>query len=139
MKYLIMASCLTILIAASCKKNKPQKTELEKLPPITQTGANTFGCLLNGKAYTPGGPGIGWVLKVQYDPTFEGGILGITSKRIFDNGKYVFISIGGDSINNVGNFQLSSPGKFKVLYSDTRTGCTFTTIPPHPQFLFPGI
>ena len=54
MKYLIIVSCLTILIAASCKKNK-SKTELEKLPPITQSGANTFGCLVNGKMYVPKG------------------------------------------------------------------------------------
>lgn len=26
------------------------KTELEKLPPLTQTGKNTFGYLVNGKA-----------------------------------------------------------------------------------------
>ena len=43
-------------IALSCcdnDDNKP-KTELEKLPPATQTGANTFGCLLDGKAFLPG-------------------------------------------------------------------------------------
>jgi len=28
---------------------------LEQLPPATQTGANTFGCLLNGEAWTPSG------------------------------------------------------------------------------------
>ncbi len=33
------------------KKNDPKPlTELEKLPPATQTGKNTFGCLINGKA-----------------------------------------------------------------------------------------
>lgn len=139
MKYIIMAGCFTILIAASCKKNKPPKTELEKLPPITQNGANTFGCLLNGVAYTPGGPGIGWVLKVQYDPTFQGGVLDITSRRIFDDGKLIYLSIGGDSINTAGNFQLNYPGKFKVFYDDTRTNCTFTTIDPPPPLLFPDI
>ncbi|NCU05172.1 MAG: hypothetical protein GXC73_14425 [Chitinophagaceae bacterium] len=35
------------------QKNK--LSELDKLPPATQTGANTFGCLINGKAYLPGG------------------------------------------------------------------------------------
>ena len=29
------------------------KTELEKLPPATQTGKNTFGCLVNGRAWLP--------------------------------------------------------------------------------------
>ncbi len=49
---------LTILILTTCcsscellfPKTEP-KTELEKLPPITQEGKNTFGCLVNGKAF----------------------------------------------------------------------------------------
>lgn len=57
MKHLLSITLLfclaTFLTASSCKKNK--LSELDKLPPITQTGANTFGCLINGKAYLPGG------------------------------------------------------------------------------------
>src|SRR5690554_65966 len=33
----------------------PEPTEIEKLPPATQTGANKVGCLLNGKAFLPSG------------------------------------------------------------------------------------
>src|SRR5690625_2377022 len=33
------------------KNNEKEKTELEKLPPPTQTGEFTFGCLVNGKAF----------------------------------------------------------------------------------------
>jgi hypothetical protein len=42
------------LILCSCDKDddKP-KTELEKLPPATQIGAKTFGCLLDGVAFVP--------------------------------------------------------------------------------------
>ena len=73
---LLLALCS---IFAACKKDHPSKTELEKLPPATQTGANTFGCLLNGKA---------WVaqtdckylcdpaFKVKYDAAY-GGYLGL--------------------------------------------------------------
>lgn len=41
-------------IIASCKKHivKPQD-QLSLLPPTTQTGANTFGCLINGQAFVP--------------------------------------------------------------------------------------
>ena len=49
---------LTIFILSSCSNNddKPKpKTELEKLPPATQTGANTAGCLVNGVAFLPKG------------------------------------------------------------------------------------
>lgn len=46
---------VTLCILSSCSKddNKP-KTELEKLPAATQSGANTVGCLLDGKAFLPG-------------------------------------------------------------------------------------
>lgn len=45
---------LTVFTLTSCDKddNKP-KTELEKLPPATQTGARTFGCLLDDVAFVP--------------------------------------------------------------------------------------
>ncbi len=35
----------------SCDDIINPKTELEKLPPATQTGKSTFGCLVNGKAW----------------------------------------------------------------------------------------
>jgi hypothetical protein len=43
-----------MIVCSSCEllfpKTEEPKTELEKLPPITQEGKNTFGCLVNGKA-----------------------------------------------------------------------------------------
>jgi hypothetical protein len=48
---------LLILVCAFCGCKKKQadtpQTELEKLPPATQTGANTFGALVNGQAFLP--------------------------------------------------------------------------------------
>ncbi len=41
---MLLVGSLT-LISASCKK---EKTGADGLPPATQTGANTFGCLVNG-------------------------------------------------------------------------------------------
>lgn len=35
-------------ISVQCKK---ERTELEMLPPVTTYGANTFGCLINGRAW----------------------------------------------------------------------------------------
>ena len=51
MKTIIYLS-LAALLCTACgctKDNLP----IDKLPPITQTGANTFGCLYNGKVFTP--------------------------------------------------------------------------------------
>ncbi len=75
----IIIACANIF--AACKKDKTEPTELSKLPAATQTGANTFGCLVNGKA---------WVaqtdckflcdarVSISYDP-ISGGYIGITS------------------------------------------------------------
>jgi hypothetical protein len=43
-----------LLLSASCKKHvvKPAD-QLSLLPPATQTGARTFGCLVNGLAFVP--------------------------------------------------------------------------------------
>ena len=54
MKKIITVILLSTLLGASCKKtNTPSPTD--QLPPTTQTGANTFGCLVNGKVYVPKG------------------------------------------------------------------------------------
>jgi len=49
--------CLLLFISVSffflaCKKNIPA---IDQLPPATQTGAHTFGCLVNGKIFKPKG------------------------------------------------------------------------------------
>jgi len=41
-----------LLLAASCNK-KDDDQPIDKLPPATMTGANTFGCLVNGEPWLP--------------------------------------------------------------------------------------
>ncbi|MBS1559874.1 MAG: hypothetical protein JST69_14230 [Bacteroidetes bacterium] len=52
-----LLSLALILHLTSCdlfKKSDPKPlTEQEKLPAATQIGKNTFGCLVNGKAFVP--------------------------------------------------------------------------------------
>lgn len=43
---------LMLQCTAGCKKDKASEAQL---PPVTQTGANTFGCLVNGKVFVPRG------------------------------------------------------------------------------------
>lgn len=54
MKLNLVSFLLAIFLTAcdGCKHDDPlPKTELEKLPPATQEGKHTFGCLVNGKAW----------------------------------------------------------------------------------------
>ena len=70
-KIVIMKNLILILLAtfslSCCDKNddKP-KTELEKLPPATTTGAKTFGCLLDGVAFVPGNQNLAKDCAYQY-------------------------------------------------------------------------
>lgn len=44
---------LLSFIAISCSKDNSIETPADQLPPITTTGANTFGVTINGKVCTP--------------------------------------------------------------------------------------
>jgi hypothetical protein len=57
MKQFLLLFIFFVLLGSSCRKNKPNNP-LEELPPETQTGANTFGCLVNGQVFKPGGSGL---------------------------------------------------------------------------------
>lgn len=56
-KLKILSSIVTAILLmgiSNCNPVAPiPKTELEKLPPATQQGKYTFGCLVNGKAWVP--------------------------------------------------------------------------------------
>ena len=112
---LLRPVCVTLLLFfcfAQCKKHRDTpKTELEKLPPITQTGANTFGCLLNGNAWTPIGYSSPYPnYRVIVDPAFSDGNLDIRVYRII-NGIREDISIASDSIKAIGLYKIADNGR----------------------------
>ncbi len=62
--YLNFLLLFTLSLSLQCRK---PKSELEKLPPATQTGADKFGCLIDGKAFLPkGNPFGGPILSCAY-------------------------------------------------------------------------
>jgi len=54
MKTTILILSLFTLLSCS-KKDDPTLKPIDKLPPLTHTGANTAGCLVNGEAFLPKG------------------------------------------------------------------------------------
>lgn len=121
MKWIFSTVLLVILLtnADGCKDDPTPKTELEKLPPATQEGKHTFGCLVNGKA---------WVTETSTDSWafYQGGVLSIGSSLIakdIDQGMgFVIIDLDlneskyilNDSVYRYANF---GDGSTKCTYS----------------------
>jgi hypothetical protein len=57
---------LTISLTLNCC-NKDDDNSSDTLPPVTQTGANTVGCLVNGKVFLPKNEGINPSVVVNYE------------------------------------------------------------------------
>jgi len=73
----ILVACISL---TACKKDK---NPLEELPPETQYGANTFGCLVNGSAFIPQNNGsLSPVLSSYYQyiyPTASGYVFNVSA------------------------------------------------------------
>ncbi len=85
MKKQIILTLITLFLLQSCSKKEPDYNEA--LPPATQTGAGTFACHVNGKAYIDKSGG--W-----FNCFYQ-----------YVNGKYYF-SISSTVRKNKGNHQL---------------------------------
>ena len=71
---------------AKCEKENPidsNNNNIPGLPPATQTGANTFGCLVNGVPWVPQGNDGGTTnLSIDYDDGLDNGLFNVYAKRI---------------------------------------------------------
>ena len=77
MKKLILILLATLSLSC-CDKND-DKTPIEQLPLATTTGANTAGCLVNGKAFLPKGSSqFGPTLSCFYQQDQDGYHLGLS-------------------------------------------------------------
>ena len=118
-----------LLGLSQCKKKDPgpPPTPESLLPPATQTGANTFGCLLNGQPWTPSGFDGRSNYSVSYDPTYNGGTLSITAYRYFGQApkSRQDMVLGAINLNNAGTYQLNLPNERVAGFRDWQTGCEF--------------
>lgn len=122
--------CSGSLLVAGCTKSNVSPTD--QLPPATQTGANTFGCLLNGKTFLPNGGGLGMPnYSVIYEPDYRKGQLSISASRYTKEGdpdSRQSLTIVADSVQAPGHYPLNR--RFQEgLFSDRR-GCNFYSEDP---------
>jgi len=93
---ILTASLLTLLIITFTQCKKPKTNPVDELPPETQTGANTFGCLVDGQAFKPGGASLsGGSLQCNYQYLGNGA-----------GGGYYFILIGRSLNSSAGSGRL---------------------------------
>ncbi len=59
MKTLLHILCLILLLHSCRGHDDLPRNPIDELPPETHTGAQTFGCLIDGRAFTPQGGGFG--------------------------------------------------------------------------------
>ena len=118
-----------MFVSAGCKKNK-HKTELEKLPPITQTGANTFGCLINGKVYIPKGYSGTGTPNPKISMEFFNGklIFGIVTKQIYNRNEECYLIVSFfDTALLPGKYTFPENMNFSVAWPKVLDGC-FTPV-----------
>jgi hypothetical protein len=118
MKRLLLPA-LALALLTQCHKSDPDPAKPEdQLPPATQTGAHTFGCLLNGQPWTPSGNNGPSNYRLIYDPGYAGGSLEIRVYRYvpaINNSQY--FTLGGAPITKAGTYPID--GKVCGVYYST--------------------
>lgn len=125
---LLLAALLGL---SQCKKNDPDP--VDQLPPATQTGAGTFGCLVNGQAWTPRGNNGFSNYSVSYDPSYHHGTLNVSTYRYIgkEADNYQTIGFFSDSLRGVGSYPLTIIGHQEAVFIDHVTGCKFQSRDTH--------
>lgn len=115
---------ITILLSqCACDEAFEKK---EELPPITQTGANTFGCLVNGDVWLPKGNDGTANLDLSYDPTFNYGTFDLRTYRYVSENQFQYIIIFSDSLSTTGTYPLEGLTHQVVTFSDGNL-CYYST------------
>lgn len=132
---------LTALLGLSqCKKSDPDPAKPEdQLPPATQTGQHTFGCLLNGQPWTPSGYVGHPNFITTYDAGYAGGNLTIRVNRTIPaDGINQTLLIGGTSITKAGTYNFSNNGPAGAYYNSGVAGNCHEYYYTNPGFLMTG-
>jgi hypothetical protein len=111
-----------LLSLSQCKSNDAAPSPIDQLPPATQTGGGTFGCLINGQPWTPINFLVTNTFSVTYDPSYVGGALQVKTKR-FIGPKYDLLqalTFGAASVTKVGVYQFPLNGLNGIFYSDAQ-------------------
>jgi hypothetical protein len=118
--FLLLPLCALL----SCHKHDP--APVDQLPPATQTGQYTFGCLLNGQPWTPQGFDGTSNYSIDYDPSYAQGTLSIAAYRYTSSDSHSNQTIGlfSDSLKSTGRYKLRAGGHHGAVV-DISAGCQY--------------
>jgi len=97
---LVLIILLSIL---SCTKTE----EIDKLPPMTTEGKNTFGCLVNGKAWIPEPDG--GLFNEKLSVRYENGYLSLFAKLEVKSNNIRQLIYLDASFNDIGKYKIPGP------------------------------
>jgi len=121
-KYIFPLLTILSLIAIQCKKSSTDAGD--QLPPITTTGANTFGCLVNGNVWLPYGVSYS-VPTLNVNVVIPTGNSGKSEIQIFANkaeqneNSGIYITIRG--ISDTGTYQIENYLNTGLVYFNGNT------------------
>ena len=119
---------VVLFLFSSCSKKEDCDDPIDCLPAITQTGANTAGCLVEGEVLVPGGQGIntGSVLKAQYNYSDDDddSVFGLAIRNRKSGGsKMMFLQVRNQKMVEGGVYELKSfNSKSFGSYNDLHMG-----------------
>lgn len=105
------------------------------LPPATQTGQRTFGCLVNGKAWNLNGNPLNGPL---FTTTYRNALLHLSATGALDSLTSSGLRVGGsigitvDKITAPGKYLLATRDSSYAGYNNVTTSCTYYTDAMHP-------
>jgi len=119
-KILLIISGLALFILCGFPGCGVLPAPKEVLPAATQTGANTFGCLVNGKVWLPKGNDGTSNLNLSYDPPYMGGVFNLQTYRYYGVGSNdrQNITIYLDSLSKVGQYNFYFSHNRAAIFSD---------------------
>ena len=132
-RILFVLALLPVLLATACadddlqpRRNETDLEALDRLVPITQSGAGTFGCLLNGELWIPEGGFVENYIDALASTTNPNNITITVHKRPVSDERDHIMTIGSIFIvenkspldPNSGWFDKNAPGECKDLDVD---------------------
>ncbi|WP_345227125.1 hypothetical protein [Hymenobacter koreensis] len=126
-RFFCYAALLLLTQCSKCKDNDPSPEK--QLPPATQTGANTFGCLVNGQAWTPRGNNGTSNYSVVYEQT-PNALFDLRTYRYFDTGQpdaFQYLILFARNLRGAGVYDLADASNTRVSLNDRLSGCYYNS------------